>query len=212
MLSIVLLPSPASAWGFAAHRCIMRRAIDILPAEIKPFFVAASRRSRHRASSIRIIWRNVGWDEDPNHFVNFGAPELGPFPFTAIPREHGAALEKFGAAALKRLGTLPWREDERVRQPPACLRGVQAGQPVAGQATPSCLPRSSSHYVQDAHQPFHASNNYDGQLTGQRGIHSRFERDLVERFEARLTSRRPRRAPSPRLATPRSTRCSPATS
>ena len=33
----------------------------------------------------------------------------------------------------------------------------------------------------------HATNNYDGQLTGNRGIHARFERDLVERFEARLT-------------------------
>ena len=184
MLSIVLLPSPAFAWGFAAHRYIMRRAIDILPAELKPFFV------QHRDEVVlRVVdpdlWRNVGWEDDPNHFVNFGAPELGPYPFAALPREQGAALEKFGAATLKRLGTLPWRADGEVRQPAARLRGVQAGQPY-GASDVVLFAAVTSHYVQDAHQPFHATNNYDGQLTGQRGIHSRFERDLVERFESRL--------------------------
>ncbi len=65
------------------------------------------------------------------------------------------------------------------------------GQQLRGERRRFCLPRVASHYVQDAHQPLHASNNYDGQLTGQRGIHSRFERDLFERFESRLTSRPP---------------------
>jgi hypothetical protein len=34
----VVVPSPASAWGTAAHRDIMARAIERLPAELKPFF------------------------------------------------------------------------------------------------------------------------------------------------------------------------------
>jgi hypothetical protein len=44
----------------------------------------------------------------------------------------------------------------------------------------------ASHYIQDAHQPFHATENYDGQQTGNYGIHSRFERDLIERYQSRL--------------------------
>ena len=44
----------------------------------------------------------------------------------------------------------------------------------------------AAHYMQDAHQPFHATDNYDGVATGQRGIHARFERDLIERFASRL--------------------------
>ena len=39
----------------------------------------------------------------------------------------------------------------------------------------------------DAHQPLHATDNYDGGSTGQAGIHSRFERDLFERFQSRLS-------------------------
>ena len=43
-----------------------------------------------------------------------------------------------------------------------------------------------AHYVADAYVPFHAVVNYDGQLTGQRGIHSRFEADLFDRRVAAL--------------------------
>jgi hypothetical protein len=46
-----------------------------------------------------------------------------------------------------------------------------------------------SHYIQDAHQPLHASVNYDGQMTGNTGIHARFETALFERFQSRLTIR-----------------------
>jgi hypothetical protein len=34
--------------------------------------------------------------------------------------------------------------------------------------------------------PFHATQNHDGQLTQQWGIHSRFEAELFERYRARL--------------------------
>jgi hypothetical protein len=43
-----------------------------------------------------------------------------------------------------------------------------------------------SHYVGDSFQPFHACANYDGQLTGQSGIHARFESDLFDRMQGRL--------------------------
>ena len=50
-----------------------------------------------------------------------------------------------------------------------------------------------AHYVSDAHVPFHAALNYDGQLTGQWGIHSRFETELFERYQSKLTVVPPRR-------------------
>jgi hypothetical protein len=43
-----------------------------------------------------------------------------------------------------------------------------------------------AHYVADAHVPFHAVLNHDGQLTGQRGMHARFESSLFERYRERL--------------------------
>src|SRR5262245_15253065 len=180
-----LAPAPASAWGFTAHRLIMSRAIDLLPAELQPFF------THHRAEIVmRVIdpdlWRNVGWEDDPNHFLDFGTREYGEYPFRDLPREYTAALEKFGSSVLKRNGTLPWREAEMFGR----LRRGFEGFSRQAEYAPSdvvLFAAVACHYVQDAHQPFHASINYDGQLTGNHGIHSRFERDLVERFESRLT-------------------------
>src|SRR5713226_1738465 len=111
LLMVTLAPLPASAWGFVGHQLIMRRAIDLLPTELKPLF------DRNREEVvIRVkdpdLWRNAGWEDDPNHFVNFGMRELGPYPFAELPREYGAALEKFGQGMLARIGRLPWREAE----------------------------------------------------------------------------------------------------
>ncbi|MGE5245008.1 MAG: hypothetical protein ACM3SQ_12335 [Betaproteobacteria bacterium] len=180
-----LAPRPAFAWGAAAHRFIMAKAITILPPGIKPFF------DRHRDEIVlRVndpdLWRDVPWDDDAYHFVNFGAPELGPFPFVAFPRELGAALEKFGAVELRHLGMLPWREQEESGNLRRAFEGFARQTPYA-ESDAVLFSAVASHYIQDAYQPFHASNNYDGQLTNQFGIHSRFETALFERFGSQLT-------------------------
>jgi hypothetical protein len=180
-----LVASPALAWGFAGHQLIMRRAIDLLPSELKPFFTA------HRDELVlRVtdpdLWRNAGWEDDPNHFMDFGVPEFGPYPFTALPREYGAAIEKFGTATLKRDGTLPWREAEEFGNLRRAFESFTRQAPYASSDT-VLFAALAAHYIEDANQPFHATNNHDGQLTGQHGLHARFERDLIERFASRLT-------------------------
>ena len=179
-----LMPAPASAWGFAGHRIIMARAIELLPPELKPLF------ERYRDEVIvRVtdpdVWRNAGWDDDPNHFLDFGMKELGDYPFRELPREYGAALEKFGASLLDRIGRLPWREAEEFGNLRRAFEGFKR-ESQYGPGDVILFSAVAAHYIQDAHQPLHASNNYDGALTGNNGIHARFERDLVERFESRL--------------------------
>src|SRR6185295_3488836 len=43
-----------------------------------------------------------------------------------------------------------------------------------------------AHYVADSHVPFHAALNHDGQLTGQWGLHARFESELFDRSRLQL--------------------------
>lgn len=184
VVMVAFAPAPALAWGFAAHRLIMRHAIDLLPPELKPFF------QRFKDEIVvRVVdpdlWRNVGWEDDPNHFLDFGVREYGAYPFQALPREHGAALEKFGDATLRRNGLLPWREAEQFGNLRRAFEEFKRNVPYAT-SNVVLFAAVASHYMQDAHQPLHATDNHDGQATGNRGIHSRFERDLIERFEARL--------------------------
>jgi hypothetical protein len=185
LVTVWLAPAPAAAWGFAGHQLIMQRAIELLPAELRPLF------DRYRDEVVvRVkdpdLWRNAGWEDDPNHFVDFGMRELGEYPFSALPREYGAALEKFGPSLLNKIGKLPWREAEEFGSLRRAFEGfTREGRYAAGDVV--LFAAVASHYIQDAHQPFHASNNYDGQLSGNSGIHARFESDLIERFESRLT-------------------------
>jgi hypothetical protein len=185
-LVVSLPPSPALAWGGAAHRHIMARAIELLPAELKPFFM------QHKDEMVmRVVdpdlFRVLGWEEDPNHFVNFGAKELGEYPFKELPREYGAAIEKFGMATLKRNGLLPWRQQEEFGNLRRAFEGFS--RETYGPGNTVLFAAVMSHYIQDAHQPLHASVNYDGQSTGNTGIHARFESTLFERFQSRLTIR-----------------------
>jgi hypothetical protein len=184
-LAIALFPSPALAWGFAAHRYIMRRAIDLLPPELKPFFVHYREEIILRVTDPD-LWRNVGWADGPNHFVDFGIREYGPYPFAALPRDYGAALEKFGRAALERNGLLPWREEEMSGNLRRAFEGMDRNAPYAVSDV-VLFSAVAAHYMQDAYQPLHATDNFDGGRTGQQGLHARFERDLFERYETRLS-------------------------
>jgi hypothetical protein len=199
-VSVLMLATaaPADAWGFTGHRLITRRALELLPPELKPFFEKYKDEIVMRSVDPD-LWRNIGWEDDPNHFLDFGAPEYGAFPFAALPREYDLAVEKFGVDVVRRNGMLPWRFSEEfgrlrrdfeefTRPAPYTVGNVVLFAAIA------------AHYIEDAHQPFHATINYDGRATGNDGIHSRFERDLIERFESRLRLTPP---PLKTFATPR---------
>ena len=185
-LVATLVPTPAFAWGAVAHRYIMRRAIELLPAEIKPFF-------EHNRDELVLrvndpdLWRVVGFeDEPPNHQLDFGVDDYGPYPFVALPRDYDAAVEKFGVAIVRRHGLLPWRTMEEFGNLRRMFQGFARNQLYVGGNT-VLFASTLSHYIQDAYQPLHVHNNYDGQLSGQTGLHSRFESELFERFESRLS-------------------------
>jgi hypothetical protein len=193
LLFLVATSSPAFAWGSAAHRYIMNRAIDLLPAELHPFF------DHYRTELVvRVVdpdtWRTVGWEDDPNHFLNLGVREYGEFPFAELPRDYGAAVEKFGMATLRRNGLLPWRVQEEFGNLRRAFAEFTRNTPYAP-SNVVLFAAVASHYIEDATMPLHASNNYDGQLTGQNGVHARFETALFERYQSKLTV-----TPAPPLA------------
>jgi hypothetical protein len=182
---VAFVPNSAYAWGAVAHRFIMQRAIDLLPPEIKPFF-------EHYGDELVLrvndpdLWRVAGFDEEvPNHQIDFGVDDYGPYPFTALPRDYDAAVQKFGVATVRRHGTLPWRVTEEFGNLRRTMEGFRRNQ-VYANGNAILFAAALAHYVQDAQQPLHVHNNYDGQLTGQTGLHSRFESELFERFETRL--------------------------
>ena len=177
---LVLAPARADAWGFEAHKYIMARAISLLPREIRPFFEAQRAFVVERAIDPD-LWRTAGWeDEAPRHFVDMDA--YGAYPFKDLPHDYDEAVKRYGKEFVLKNGTLPWRTEEIYK------KLVEAFQQNAGYSRDNIKFFSAviGHYVGDAHVPFHAALNYDGQLTQQWGIHSRFESELFDRYRTRL--------------------------
>jgi hypothetical protein len=174
-------PRPAEAWGFDGHRYILDRAIALLPPEIRPFF------EKYRVAIVEHgidpdLWRSAGWEaeESPRHFVDMDA--YGPYPFKNLPRDFDQAVKRYGLEFVNKNGLLPWRAQE------IQLKLVEAFTQKTSYARENVKLFSSviGHYLSDAQVPFHATLNHDGQLTGQWGLHARFESELFDRYRDKL--------------------------
>jgi hypothetical protein len=180
LLAVLVAPRPAAAWGIEVHKFIMARAIALLPSEIRPYFQKYDDGIVEHAGDPD-LWRTVGWaEEPPRHFVDMDA--YGAYPFKELPHDYDEAVKRYGLDFVLKNGTLPWRSEEIYK------KLVEAFTQKAPYSRENIRLFSSviSHYVADAHQPFHAALNYDGQLTGQWGVHSRFESELFARYESKL--------------------------
>ncbi|MGE3275302.1 MAG: hypothetical protein AB7O67_09335 [Vicinamibacterales bacterium] len=198
---LTVLPTNAFAWGFTAHRFITEQMIALLPAELRPFF--ESRRAFIIERSVDPdLWRTAGWEEEPpNHFLDMDYREFGPYPFDALPRDYDRAVQKFGKDVIDQQGRVPWRAQEFFGKLRRSFEDA-GRRPPGGYALDNIAYFAAilSHYVADAHVPLHAVVNYDGQLTNQRGLHSRWEAELFERLQGRL---RVTPAPAAAVADPR---------
>jgi hypothetical protein len=78
-------------------------------------------------------------------------------------------------------GVLPWAIAEVVT---TLTQQFQAQQWSAASLTIADL----CHYVGDANQPLHCTLNYNGQLTGNTGIHSRHESNMISTYLGQLST------------------------
>ena len=186
----VAMPASVRGWGMDVHRWLTERALDALPGDLAPFF-AVKRSFIIEHSADPDLWRVVGLrgdlgPEDPNHFLDldgFGEPA----PFRNVPREWAAVVAKYGEAKANQNGRLPWRTEEIYGRLVTTFQDIgKATGPAYAADNARYLVAVLAHYVEDAHVPFHAVVSYDGQATNQRGIHSRFESDLVLRNQSTI--------------------------
>jgi hypothetical protein len=169
LIGVVLL---CCSWGFFAHKKINQLAIFTLPPAMSGFYKknieylteAAVNPDRRRYAIP---------EEAPRHYIDLD--DYGDSAEIKLPRYWKDAVEKFGEDSLQARGILPWyiyrvyfqlKDAFMIRDPDQILR----------------LSADLGHYVADAHVPLHTTKNYDGQLTGQIGIHGFWESRLPELY------------------------------
>ncbi|HEY8783338.1 MAG TPA: zinc dependent phospholipase C family protein [Mucilaginibacter sp.] len=161
-----------SSWGFYAHYSINRLAVFTLPKAMSGFYKANIEFiTKHAISADKR--RYVDSTEAPKHFLN--ADHYGKKTFSAIPQNWDDAVHKYTADTLNKYGTVPWTIQYNY------YRLVKA---FKERDTAAILNTSANlgHYIADAHVPLHLTQNYNGQLTNQTGIHALWESRLPELF------------------------------
>ena len=159
--------NPLSAWGRKGHQILAHLALKDLPPDPAAWFKGLEDIVADHSSDPD-EWKNDR-EEGPRHFLDMDL--YG----NDVPFHLEEARAKVGAKVFQRAGQLPWVIQDRVA---ILAKAFQAGhrQEVALQTA------FLSHYVGDLHVPLHTVENYDGNLTGQHGVHSRWETGLVDRM------------------------------
>ena len=170
------LTTRASAWGKTGHIYANSAAVGTLPPDssLAKFF-GANQAFLAAHSSDPDVWRDKQHveGEGPHHFIDldiYGTP--GDFALLNLPVKRADADLKFGHALVESKGTVDWTIEQWTGRLSDAMKGTDSDLILADAAI-------LGHYVADAHVPFHSAVNYDGQLSGQRGIHARFEEEMV---------------------------------
>ena len=99
--------------------------------------------------------------------------EEGEDPFEVVPRKWNSAVEKFSEDTLQTYGIVPWYIKVMKFKLQRALESKNVDLILKYAA-------DIGHYIGDAHVPLHTTENYNGQMTGQKGIHGLWESRLVE--------------------------------
>ncbi|MCX2745162.1 zinc dependent phospholipase C family protein [Mangrovivirga sp. M17] len=172
LLLFIQIPAISFSWGFFAHREINRRAILTLPGEMSRFYKNFSQYiSEHSVDPDKR--RHSVPDEAPRHYLD--ADVYGDSAVYRLPRYWKEAVDSLSEDTLKAYGVLPWHVQRVCYQLTNAFKEKDVERIIQ-------LSAEMGHYIGDAHVPLHTTINYNGQLTGQEGIHSFWETRLPELF------------------------------
>jgi hypothetical protein len=180
LLALANLPVPGLAWGERGHKLINAAAVEGLPEPLRSYFLARREYLVEHSMDPDSLAR-VDAAERPHHYTELDADDS--FPFLNLQRQF--VVEKAGPAPWQLPhGDSIWQIERFTLRLAESLRRRRWEE-----ADRNAI--FAAHYAADLTQPLHTVMNYDGQLTGQKGIHARFETDLVNaladkwRFRAR---------------------------
>lgn len=161
-------------WGFFGHRKINLLAIYTLPTPIHSFY----RRHQRELQELAVLpdaRRYIVDEEAARHYIDLDKYDLDQISFTTWEQ----MLRKIPEDSLRIHGIVPWHIPIVFQRLVNAFLKKDSLQIIK-------LSAELGHYVADAHVPLHTSSNYDGQKTGQTGLHSFWESRIPELLDKQL--------------------------
>ena len=172
MLFVHLSATTAGAWGATGHSHITGGAIPQLPQPLRSFFEINTSFIRSQASQ-----------EPPGkHYIDIDVyPEFAAGTF---PHDVDDLIAIYGPSYVESNGRGPWTYADYVETLTGLMAAAKTKQDWLNLRATAA---AQAHYIEDMHNPLHLTQNYDGQFTGNNGVHSRYESQMISRNLASLT-------------------------
>jgi len=160
-----------SSWGFFAHSRINRLAVFTLPPGMSRFYKSnITYISNHAVDADKRRYSDTL--EAPRHYLDVEQYEN---EIDSIPVKWKDAVLKYGLTKLQTNGILPWQIQRSYYNLVTAFKERDSIKILRASAF-------LGHYIADAHVPLHTTENHNGQLTNQVGIHAFWESRLPELF------------------------------
>jgi hypothetical protein len=168
---LVVLLVGLCSWGEKAHRKINSSSVEFFPKELNQLKVWAPILANHGSDA------DFRKKNDKNEFVKHFIDIDNYDDFNnkhRIEENFEKACLKYGKEKVMKEGTLPWVTDSTYKVLVQNFKTADWNQAVLTAA-------DLGHYVGDGFMPLHIAANYNGQLSGQTGIHRRYEETMIDR-------------------------------
>lgn len=161
------------AWGFHGHKICNRQAVYALPPEMFGFFKNyVDYLTEHSVDPDKRRYSQP--EEACRHYLDADRYEKA-IPFDTLPHFWRDAVLKFTQDTLETHGIVPWH---------VYVMYFRLKEAFAQKDLKKILRNAADigHYIADAHVPLHSTSNYNGQKTGQNGIHGLWESRVLELY------------------------------
>ncbi len=169
-LAIIAIVLVLSSWGSKGHRSINGHVTFFFNDVLSQFDSWSSTLSSHASDADNR--KSSDPNEAPKHYIDI--ENYNEFNSSGVlPKTLAQAIAEYGSANVYDWGIVPWATKTTYDTLVACFRRGDLNKAVLTAA-------DLGHYVGDGHMPLHITSNYNGQLSGNYGIHSRYESDMVD--------------------------------
>ena len=162
-----------NTWGFYGHKRINRMAVFTLPPDLFSLYKTNIEFiTDHAVDPDKRRYAAKG--EAERHYIDIDHyAHKGEDPFEVMPERWADAVKKFGEDTLHAYGIVPWHLEVMIGRLTKAFKDGNLDRILN-------LSADLGHYIGDAHVPLHTTENYNGQMTNQKGIHGFWESRIPE--------------------------------
>ena len=164
LITLLTFPNLYGRWGWNSHRFINAAAVNHLPESMSFFQDHRDYLSQHAV--------DPDTDADPDNYHYIDIDYYPEFFTETLPHIWQDMIDLYGQDTMEDNGLVPWVIEWWLADMTTLMENGNWNDvwQVAAEL---------GHYVGDSHQALHLTLNFNGQLTNNYGIHSRYETQMI---------------------------------